>query len=135
MTRIPGVDPYTTNLNGPLDPTKEFVLNPKAWAEPGTGQWGYGAPYYSDYRYRRTPNEQGAFGRIFRVREKMTLELRVEFENIFNRLVFPNPSASNALATQVVNAQGVGTSGFGFISTSAGVGGQRTGQAVARFQF
>jgi hypothetical protein len=133
--RVPGVPLYTTDMNGPLDPTTQFVLNPKAWSDPAAGQWGYSAPYYSDFRARRTPNETGAFGRLFQIREKMNFELRIEFTNLFNRLVFPGASASNALATQVVNAQGIGSSGFGFIQTGSGVGGQRQGQLVARFQF
>jgi hypothetical protein len=133
--RVPGVPLYTTDLNGPLDPTTQFVLNPKAWSDPAAGQWGYSAPYYSDYRARRTPNETGAFGRLFQIRERMTFEVRLELNNLFNRLVFPGASAGNALATQVVNAQGIGSSGFGFIQTSGGVGGQRQGQLVGRFQF
>ena len=97
-------------------------------------QWGYSAPYYSDFRARRTPNETGAFGRLFQIREKMNFELRIEFTNLFNRLVFPGASASNALATQVVNAAGVPQSGFGYMNGTSG-GGQRSGQLVARFQF
>jgi hypothetical protein len=64
----------------------------------------------------------------------MTLEIRAEFFNVFNRLMVPNPSASNALATQVVNAAGVPQSGFGYMNGTSG-GGQRSGQLVARFQF
>ena len=64
----------------------------------------------------------------------MNLEIRGEWFNIFNRIGVPGPSASNALATQAVNAAGVPTSGFGYMN-SASPGGSRNGQVVARFQF
>jgi hypothetical protein len=134
FNRVPGQPLFLTNPDGPIDPNKAFLLNPKAWSDPGPGQWGYAAPYYSDYRYRRSPNEQAAIGRLFPIWEKMTLEIRAEFFNVFNRLMVPNPSASNALATQVVNAAGVPQSGFGYMNGTSG-GGQRSGQLVARFQF
>jgi hypothetical protein len=133
--RVPGQPLWTVDPNGPIDPNKTFVLNPAAWSDPADGQWGYSAPYYSDYRARRRPNEQLSLGRIFRLREGMTLEIRAEYFNAFNRLVLPNPSSGNALATQVRNAQGIPTSGFGFIQTAGGVGGQRNGQLLPRFQF
>ena len=133
--RVPGQPLYLTNINGPIDPNKQFVLNPKAWSDPAAGQWGYSAPYYSDYRNRRSPNEQWAFGRIFRLREKMTFEFRVEFINVFNRLLLPSPTSTNALATQSMNAQGIAYFRLWVMNPNSGAGGQRNGQAVARFQF
>jgi hypothetical protein len=97
--RVPGQPLFTENPNGPLDPNKQFFLNPAAWSDPAAGQWGFSAPYYSDYRWRRTPWEEGSFGRLFPLREKMTLEFRVDFQNVFNRPQFGAPSSSNALAS------------------------------------
>jgi hypothetical protein len=132
--RVPGQPLYLTNINGPIDPNKQFVLNPAAWSDPAPGQWGYSAPYYNDYRNRRSPNEQLSFGRIFRLRERMTFEIRAEFFNAFNRLLLPAPTSTNALATQTRNAAGVPTSGFGYMNATS-AGGQRNGQLLARFQF
>jgi hypothetical protein len=132
--RVPGQPLFLTDPNGPIDPNKVFLLNPKAWSDPTPGQWGYSAPYYSDYRSRRSPNEQAGIGRVFPIWEKMRLEIRAEFFNVLNRLHVPGPSSSNALATQVVNAAGVPQSGFGYMNGISG-GGQRSGQLVARFTF
>jgi hypothetical protein len=65
----------------------------------------------------------------------MSIEVRVEFFNIFNRTALPGPSTGNALAPQVSTAAGVPSSGFGFIQTSGGLGGSRNGQFLARFRF
>ena len=133
--RMPGQALFLTNPNGPLDPNKQFFLNPKAWSDPAAGQWGFSAPYYSDYRWRRTPWEQGSVGRSFALKEGMTLECRLDFQNVFNRPAFGAPSAGNALSTQVTNAAGLPTSGFGYINVSSGLGGARRGQLVVRLQF
>jgi hypothetical protein len=116
--RVTGQPLFTQDINCHcFDPNKTFILNPAAWSEPGPGQWGTGAAYYGDYRQQRRPNENMALGRVFRIREKMTLNIRAEFEDIFNRAEMPVPTSTNAAATQVRNAAGVPTSGFGFIAT------------------
>jgi hypothetical protein len=134
FNRVPGVPLYTQNPNSNVDPNKVFLYNPAAWSDPAPGQWGTAAPYYSDFRARRMPNETGALGRIFPIREKMSLEIRGEFFNVLNRIVVPSASATNPLQTQVVSAAGVPQSGFGFMNATSGTQG-RTGQVVARFVF
>jgi len=133
--RVPGQPLYLTNINGLIDPNKQFVLNPAAWSDPAPGQWGQSAAYFNDYRARRTPSENMNFGRVFAFTESKSLEVRVEFFNVFNRTVLPGPSTTNALAPQVMNAAGVPTSGFGFIQASGGLSGSRNGQFHARFKF
>jgi hypothetical protein len=135
--RVPGEPLFTKDLNcGCIDPNKEFVLNPKAWADPAQGEWGTAAAYYGDYRFQRRPDEQLSVGKTFRIRESMSLQFRAEFFNVFNRTVLPNPDFGNAQATQRTNAQGVPIAGFGRINAAA-VNNQspRAGQLVARFQF
>jgi hypothetical protein len=73
-----------------------------------------------------------SLGRIFHIREKMSLQLRAEFFNIFNRTFLNTPSSGNAQALQVKNAAGVPTSGFGFISAGSVAAANRTGQLVGR---
>jgi hypothetical protein len=138
--RVPGVPLFTQDLNCHcFDPSKTFVLNPAAWTEPGPLQFGTSAAYYSDYRYARHPVENVSLGRLFKIREKMSVQIRAEFTNIFNRTYIPNPSSTGgSVATQLINATtGQTTSGFGQINTVAGGIGAapRSGQLVARFTF
>jgi hypothetical protein len=134
MNRVPGQPLYLKNLNCHcIDPTKDLVLNPKAWADVPNGQWGYSAPYYNDYRTQRQPSENLNLARIWK-REKFSVEFRAEFYNVFNRLQLPAPSSSNPLATTTYNSAGVLTGGFGYINGSS-VGGMRNGQAVIRVKF
>jgi Carboxypeptidase regulatory-like domain/TonB dependent receptor len=145
MTRVPGQPLLlVSNLNcGCFDPGATFVLNPKAWADPADGQWGYGAAFYKDYRNRRAPDEEMSLGRIFRIRERVTLQARVEFFNIFNRLVYPALSGNNPATTATVGANGLTTGGFGYYNVAAAANVQtggiiptsRNGQVVARLEF
>jgi hypothetical protein len=135
MNRVPGVPLYTQDPNSHTDPNKVFLYNPAAWTDAAPGQWGFGAPYYSDFRARRMPGENASLGRIFHIWEKMNLEIRGEFFNIFNRISVPGASAANPLQTQLVNATtGVPQSGFGYMNATSGTSG-RSGQVVARFVF
>jgi len=139
--RVPGVPLFTHDLNCHcFDPNKEFVLNPAAWTQPGPGQWGTSAAYYNDYRLQRRPNENLGVGRKFTFTERMNLNVRIEFANVFNRAEMPAPSSTNAAATQQRNAAGVPTAGFGQISTttigpttSIQTPTSRQGTIVARF--
>jgi hypothetical protein len=137
--RVPGVPLFTQDLNCHcFDPNTTFVLNPKAWTDPAAGTWGTAAPYYDDYRGRRTPREAMAFGRLFRFNERFSLNIRAEFTNVFNRTVYPAPTSTNALApqTRVNNSDpnSPTTGGFGWLNTAA-AGTPRQGQIVARFLF
>jgi hypothetical protein len=142
--RVPGVPLFKQDLNCHcFDPTQTFVLNPKAWVDPPAGQFGTSAPYYGDYRYQRRPNETLGLGRIFRVKERAQLNIRIEFTNIFNRAQAPNPTSFNATQTQTTNpVTGAATAGFGFVNTAAtlvstpvGTATSRQGTIVARFTF
>src|SRR5207302_1229667 len=116
--RVAGKPLFLQDLNCHcFDPNKVFVLNPEAWAQPGPGQWGSSAAYYSDYRFQRRPNENLALGRAFHIKERQELNLRIEFNNIFNRAEMPNPVSTNAAAGQNLRG-GVPASGFGFIQTA-----------------
>jgi len=137
MDRVPGQPLFLQNLNCHcFDPNSSFVLNPAAWVNPPAGQYGTAAAYYDDYRYQRRPVENMSLARNFRVREKMNLQIRAEFTNIFNRTEANNPVATNALATQTRNAvTGQTTAGFGWVNTGTVFAAPRAGQLVARFQF
>ncbi|HJT86892.1 MAG TPA: TonB-dependent receptor [Bryobacteraceae bacterium] len=143
QNRVPGVPLFTVpDINCHCyDPSATFVLNPKAWTDAAPGTFGTAAPYYSDYRYQRRPGENMSISRQFRIAERVSLNIRAEFNNIFNRATPPDPVATNAQATQVRAANGNTVSGFGFINTAAvaggisGLSGPRNGTIVARFVF
>jgi hypothetical protein len=134
--RIPGVPLFTQDLNCHcFDPNKTFVLNPAAWVNPPAGEFGTAAAYYTDYRNQRRPSENMGLGRMFRIREGMTFQIRAEFSNIFNRTEMNAPMSTNILATQTKNAAGQTTAGFGYINTSSVALPPRQGTIVARFRF
>ena len=128
--RVPGVPVFTQDLNCHcFDPNKTFVLNPAAWTDPPAGRFGTSAAYYGDYRYQRRPVESMSLGRIFRIRERATVNIRMDFTNVFNRTEMNNPTITNAQATQT------STGGFGFINTGTTFAAPRQGTIVARFLF
>ncbi|HEY6402279.1 MAG TPA: hypothetical protein VI479_12770, partial [Blastocatellia bacterium] len=134
--RVAGQPLFTKDLNcGCIDPGKDFVLNPAAWADPAPGQLGVSAPYYSDYRTARIYDESMSFGKITRFRERMSLEFRVELFNVFNRVRFANPESGNALATQRRLPNGTAQSGFGRVDNRNTASAPRTGQLALRFRF
>jgi hypothetical protein len=134
--RVPGQPLFLKDLNCHcIDPNKDFVLNPAAWSDPAAGQFGTAAAYYNDYRSARRPAESASLGRLFRIREHMSLELRAEFFNIFNRTEWNNPDSTNALLAPAVNAAKVPTSGFGRVNPASVFSSPRSGQLVGRFQF
>ena len=82
----------------------------------------------------RLAPQPASFGRTFRFREGMSLNLRAEFTNIFNRAQMPNPST--ALTTQTRNTAGAPTAGFGFVNTGGvAATSPRQGTIVGRFTF
>jgi hypothetical protein len=159
--RVPGVPLFLQDLNCHcFDPAQAQVLNPAAWRDPGStydstgkqtsynGTFSPSAAYYNDYRYRRIPRETLAFGRIFRVTERVNFQVRMEFTNPFNRSQIPNPVAGTGalgsgnyltkISTKLAdNGLNVNNSGFGAIATLPGnaVAGERTGLLVGRLTF
>ncbi len=143
QNRNAGVPLFLADLNSHYDPFRTFVLNPAAWSTPPDGQFGSGSAYYSDYRFGRRPVENMNLARLFRIREGMTLSIRVELFNVFNRVVMPyvgtgsdpfRTAIENSKAPQQFDANGKTVSGFGYVD-ALNTAGQRTGQIVARFTF
>jgi len=146
--RVAGQKLFLKDLNCHcVDPNQELVLNPAAWTDPAAGTFGTSAPYYNDYRFQRHPVEQLGIGRIFPVREGMSVEVRIEFFNILNRIQMADPTASNAMASTKRNTAGQLIGGFGWINSQSvgnqqggdnptGLGGNpRQGQFLARLRF
>ncbi|MCU1336427.1 MAG: Cna B-type protein [Bryobacterales bacterium] len=139
-------DPLDINCHC-FDPTKTQVLNPAAWVNVPNGQFAANQSSIRSFRSFRVPSESANFGRNFRIKERVNLNLRVEFTNIFNRMQWPtvpvtapagiilgNFSSPAVKFTSGPNA-GLYSSGFGVINPTAGTQGYRTGTFVARIQF
>jgi hypothetical protein len=150
MDRVPGQPLFLVNPNSHFDPTTQLVLNPNAWVEPPYGTFGTSAPYFNDFRWQRQPAESMAFGRVFRIKERAQLQIRAEFQNIFNRLFYQAPAdgapfgfpfTSVATPTLHGNPGGTLSQGFGYVNwvngglPSFGGAQPRSGQLVARFTF
>ena len=160
QNRVPGVPLLLKDPNCHcIDPTKNLVLNPAAWTDAPPGQFGTSAPYYNDYRWQRRPAESFSLGRDFVVdRERnIKLQVRAEFQNIFNRLFLASPipissgaffvplTGTNPAAPTTYDRLGRLTSGYGYVNwvnggntlgAPIGSGAQpRSGQIVARFTF
>ena len=85
------------------------------------------------------------FGREFKIREGMSVNLRMEFSNIFNRSYWGDPTGTaltNAKQQQVLLPNGNTSAGFGrVLTTTATAFGTtanllpRQGLLVARFRF
>jgi hypothetical protein len=135
--RVPNVPLFTADLNCHcFDPNKTFVLNPAAWVNPPVGKFAAASAYYDDYRQQRRPRESMSIARNFRFRERMSLMIRAEFSNIFNRTQVQDPTSTNAFATQTKNsATGLNSAGFGWINTATVDSPARQGTLVARFSF
>lgn len=166
-SRVPGAPLYAAgvdiNNHQTFSPYFTQVLNPAAWQKcPVNTVCTAGSPsdatLYPDFRGPRQPTENANIGRNFRIKERMNLQIRGEFVNIFNRTIMPNPST---LFPQTPPVQGgmaggarVYTSGFGIMNAYAApstappvspgnapltsaynVLAPRTGTIIARFTF
>ena len=147
LNRVPGQPLFLFDPNGHFDPTQQLALNPNAWVEPAYGTFGASAPYFDDFRWRRQPAESMSFGRVFPIGKegRYRLQIRAEFQNIFNRLFYSTPLDGSPFGGTYVsvntptlhgNPSGTLSQGFGFVNWLNGAGAQpRGGQLVARFQF
>ena len=120
------------------------MLNPAAWVEPPYGTFGASAPYFNDYRWQRQPAESMAFGRVFAIKERYKIQVRAEFQNIFNRLFYSVPSTAGATTittptghgNSLSGTPGLLSSGWGYVNWLNGAGAlPRSGPVVARFTF
>jgi hypothetical protein len=85
-----------------------------------------------------------SFGRNFRIKERANFQIRMEFQNVFNRLFYSAPTVGSSFfgatnpATPALNQNpnnGL-SGGYGFVPYINGVGDTpRTGQVVMRLTF
>jgi hypothetical protein len=118
------------------------VLNPNAWSNIPDGQWANDFSNLRFYRGFRYPTENLGVGRMFRIREGVTFNVRVEFSNAFNRIQLPQPASAFTPFTANITTQttpgiyqGAINGGFGSVVPIAGTANSRTGLFVGRLQF
>jgi len=139
-------DPIDVNCHC-FDPTTTVVLNPTAWTNVPDGQWAANQSSIRNFRTFRTPTENVNFSRNFRMNERVSLNVRVEFSNIFNRTQFPTSltvpgginlgNFSNAPTKFTTGANtGLYSGGFGtMVTPTSGTTGQRAGTFIGRITF
>ena len=76
-----------------------------------------------------------SLGRIFRIREGVSPQVRPEFFKPFNRTHVNDAPAANPAQTQTRNAHDVPTSGFGRVDAASVASSPRHGKLLTRFQF
>ncbi len=132
-------DPIDINCHC-FDPTKTVVLNPNVWENIPNGQFGAQQDTLRFYRASRQPDENVNFSRNFRIKERVTLNVRVEFNNILNRMRLPTPITTGNFAsapTKFTSGSNAGlySGGFGTMNVLSGTSSQRTGTFVGRITF
>ncbi|HXP87277.1 MAG TPA: TonB-dependent receptor [Bryobacteraceae bacterium] len=149
LNRVPGQPLFVVDPNSKFDPTNTLVLNTKAWVEPAYGTFGTSAAYFNDFRWQRQPSENMGFGRIFRIKERASFQLRAEFTNIFNRLFYSAPAdgspfggsftsinSATVHGNSLSGTTGLLSSGYGYVNWLGGAGAlPRSGQIIAKFVF
>jgi hypothetical protein len=152
--RVPGQPLYLKDINSHgINPYYDQVLNPAAWQNvPVNGVGPSIGGLYTDFRGPRHPQENMNLARNIRITERVQLQIRAEFVNIFNRTELPNPVTNvNTSVALSRNSLGYLTNGFGVMqayltpnsqagsTTSAQNGGAalgaRSGTLVMRISF
>ncbi|MEP6962410.1 MAG: hypothetical protein ABI995_10035, partial [Acidobacteriota bacterium] len=143
-------DPIDINCHC-FDPTKNILLNPAAWSDVPNGQFAAQTSAIRSYRGIRAPQENLNISRNFKIKERVTLHIRAEFQNVMNRtrLLTNAATPGNAIGTSGFGTPpvkvttgaytGLYNSGFGvlnpFTATVAGTPQARSGTLIGRITF
>jgi hypothetical protein len=103
------------------DPATDRYINPAAFSVPAQFTFGTSARSYTDLRAPFTLDESFGLIKNTVVFERLTLQFRAEFFNVFNRVVFDAPAAN------------VSNANFGQITSQANR--PRQGQLALRLEF
>jgi hypothetical protein len=106
---VPGVDPKVHN-NGKFNPFTDYYVNPAAFRDAGAFALGNAPPTLAKVRAFAYYNENLSAIKRTPIWEGSTLEIRADFFNAFNRVVFGAPD---------MNFNDVTSGGFGKIGSQA----------------
>ncbi len=115
------------HFNGPkfnpsnLGDRGNMYVNPAGFSAPAFGAFGNAGPYTAGLNGFGTAEENISVYKDFRIHERLKLQIRAEFYNLFNRHYFNNPNTT------------IGGAYFGDV-TAVG-GSPRNGQLGARFEW
>jgi Carboxypeptidase regulatory-like domain/TonB-dependent Receptor Plug Domain len=134
-------DPLDINCHC-FDPNKTVVINPAAWDTIPDATWTADTSTYAFFRGQRRPAESMNFSRNFTFKERYTFQVRMEFQNVFNRIALPSPqlnfNPANVTNTYQKAPNGNYIAGFGTFGNLANgnqLGTPRSGQLIGRFTF
>jgi hypothetical protein len=123
-----------------FDPTKTDVLNRDAWVSVPTAEFAADQSTIRWFRGIRAPQENANISRTFRIKERVSFQIRAEFSNVFNRLTLPNPVLNGTginFTSATSSSNGLLSGGFGTFGNISvnGAGSPRTGVLIGRLQF
>ena len=113
-------DGATFNPEDHADSVNNY-FNPAGFSDPGYGYFGNSGPYVAGLNGFGNASENLAIYKDFKISERMKLQIRAEFFNVFNRHYFDNPDTSLS-SPYFGNVKSVG-------------GSPRVGQLGARFEW
>jgi len=131
--RVPGQPLYLTAINGPIDPNKQFVLNPAAWSDPAPAS-GVFRPLLQRLPQPAQPQRTGELWPHLPAAGKDDLRTPCGVIQRVQPAAIARPHFYQRLSHADQKCGGVPTSGFGYMNANS-AGGQRNGQLLGRFQF
>jgi hypothetical protein len=135
-------DPLDINCHC-FDPLRTNLLDPTVWENVPNFEWAADVARIPSYRGPRRPSESGNISRNFRFGKdgRFTLNVRAEFQNIFNRLLLPASIGGATSAYNVRNTVQNGTPGYlsggfgNFGGNAVQYGQERSGNFIGRLTF
>ena len=86
--------------SGSFDPAVDSYLNPAAWSQPAPYTFGTASPTEPSLLSFAIHNQDFSVIKRTYIKERMNVEFRAEFFNIFNQVTFGSPSTNlNGLST------------------------------------
>jgi hypothetical protein len=91
-------------LSGNFDPNRDTMFNPNAWKDPAPWTFGNGPRTYGGLRQFAYLNEDISIIKRTHVNERVSVDLRADFLNLFNRTVFGLGSGGDQYASVQADA-------------------------------
>ena len=118
---VPGVNPKSAAaLSGHFDPATDTVLNPAAFSIPDKFSFGNAPRTLGNARGFAYLNEDISIIKRTNITERVNVEFRADFLNIFNRTVFGFDQGGDQYGSIIQGTQiGAGVGGFGHVTSQS----------------